>query len=74
MNVIRDSGIASAVTVDIESIKCLHLQKMPVSHVGHLVQIPIHEFILDNEESNLSSHMTWWSKWLLGSDMRVYNQ
>ncbi len=42
-NVIRDSGIESAVAVDIEDVKCLHRHKIPVGHVGHLVQIPMHE-------------------------------
>ena len=42
-NVIRDSGIESAVAVDIEEVKCLHRHKIPVGHVGHLVQIPRHE-------------------------------
>ncbi|MDH5443073.1 MAG: alanine racemase [Hadesarchaea archaeon] len=42
-NVIRDSGIDSAVAVDIEDVKCLHRHNIPVGHVGHLVQIPMHE-------------------------------
>lgn len=42
-NAIRDSGIEKAVAVDIEDVECLHRHKIPIGHVGHVVQIPRHE-------------------------------
>jgi len=39
-NVIRKAGIESAVAVDLEDVRCLVSNKIPVGHVGHLVQIP----------------------------------
>ena len=46
---IVDSGISTAVAIDIQEAKSLHRNEIKVDHVGHLVQIPTHEidFIVD---------------------------
>ena len=40
---IVNSGILSAVAIDIQEAKSLHRNGIKVDHVGHLVQIPTHE-------------------------------
>ncbi len=38
-----DQGLGSAVAVDVRCAKMLHRYGIPVGHVGHLNQIPLHE-------------------------------
>jgi len=40
---IVNSGIPTAVAIDIQEAKSLHRNEIKIDHVGHLVQIPTHE-------------------------------